>query len=167
MDFSELTDQQILDQYAGAAEKITKALAGLTEVQFDLRRADDAWNIRQIAHHIVDSDVLVQTLIMAALGNSGCNYDQTWYPTDNTWAATLAYDKRQLAPALDLYKTSHVQLLMLLQQLPDSLDRYVNVKIEKNPQWQKITVRHLLLSRLHHASHHMQQIEETRAQHNI
>jgi uncharacterized damage-inducible protein DinB len=167
MNFSDLTDPQILDQYSQAAEKLTMTLAGLTEVQYNLRRAENGWSIRQILHHIIDSDVLVQTLMMAALGNSGCNCDQTWYPTDNSWAATLEYDKRPLAPALDLYRASHVQLLTLLQKLPDGLDRYVNVKIEKNPQWQKITVRHLLLSRLHHAAHHLQQIDETRQQHNI
>ena len=160
MDISNLTDEQILERYLELADLLTKTLDGLGERQFDLRRNTDSWSIRQIAHHIVDADFLVQNIILAALGNSGCRYDQSWYQTDNSWVETLAYAKRPLQPSLNLFEVSHKNVLTLIWHIPDAMERRAQVRIENNPDWQKVTVRNLILGRLFHTDHHLRQIHD-------
>ena len=167
MSLSDLTDEQILEQYAALANMLDETIAGLGEAQLNRRSNRDSWSIRQILHHIIDSDFLVQNIILAALGNSGCQYDQSWYQTDNTWAETLVYSKRPLKPSIELFKASHMNILSLIREIPDALERNAQVRIEHKPDWQKVTIRQLFLSRLFHTDHHLRQIQEIRQKHNL
>jgi hypothetical protein len=167
MDYSDLTDKQIVDKYDDLADMLKETLAGLSESQYDLKTEANTWSIRQITHHLMDSDFLVQNIIMAAIGKTGCQYDQSWYPTDNSWAETLEYHKRSLEPSLQLFRVSHAMLLSIIRDLPDALDRNAQIRIENRPEWQHVTVRQLLLSRLFHSDHHMQQIKKIRQAKNL
>jgi len=166
-EYVKLTDAQILERYAKLADLLNEVLSGMGNRQFDLRLNADSWSIRQIVHHNIDSDFLVQNIILAALGNSGCQYDQSWYPTDNSWVETLVYAKRPLEPSLELFKISHTGILSLIEFIPDALERNAQVRIENKPEWQNVIVRNLLLSRLYHTDHHLRQIEEIRQTHNL
>jgi uncharacterized damage-inducible protein DinB len=162
---NEKTTEEMLTEFCALPDRLEAAIERLTEEELDAVRGEDKWSIRQIVHHIVDSDTLVRTLIEAALGNSGCTYDQGWYDTDNAWAETLDYANRSLAPAVLLFRASHLHLEELLRRLPAPWEKYVHLKWEKEPEGRKVSVRYLIQGRIHHTLHHLEQIRATRKVH--
>ncbi|NIR49499.1 DinB family protein [candidate division KSB1 bacterium] len=162
-----MTQDEILEKYEMAPVRLAELLAALPESALDLAREKNKWTIREIVHHIVDSDSMVTSIIMAGLGNSGCTYDQRWYPTDNSWAKTLAYGQRLIEPALALFHANHRLVEQLICVLPDSWERFVIFRWERDPEGSKITVGNLIHSRVHHAQHHIGQIQETKQVHGL
>jgi hypothetical protein len=148
-------------------DQLSAALADLSEPDLDLCREEGKWNIRQIVHHIVDADDLAKTIIKAALGNSGCIFDQTWYDMNNTFAETLAYANRAIEPALALFRANHHHIEHLLKHLPDAWERFVMLKYAKVPEGRKITVGYLIQAQTWHAQHHIEQIRATREAHGL
>lgn len=167
MSVSQMTPDKILREYAASPFHLETSLAGLSESALDFVRDKNKWTIREIAHHIVDSDVVVTAIIMAGLGNSGCTYDQRWYPTDNSWAKTLKYAKRSIDPALALFHATHRSVEELIRLLPGSWERYVIFRWERDPNGSRITVGNLIHSRVHHAQQHTEQIQETKRVHGL
>ncbi len=154
----------LLQQYADLPLQLKKTLHGLSVSDYSLARQEGKWTVREIVQHLVDADCLVHTLVMVALGNSGCVYDQTWYKVDNTWAEILKYKQRSIDLATILFKANHQSLVELLKILPDSLERYIMLRWEKDLHGSKITVEQLIQSRIQHTHHHIAQIIETRQQ---
>jgi uncharacterized damage-inducible protein DinB len=157
----------LLQQYADLPPQLKKALHGLSVSDYSLARQEGKWTIREIVQHLVDADSLVHTLVLVALGNPGCVYDQTWYKIDNSWAQILKYQQRSIDLAIALYKANHQSLVELLKILPDSLERYIILRWAKDPTGSKITVNQLIQSRIQHTQHHLAQIIETRRQHKV
>jgi hypothetical protein len=157
----------LLQQYADLPVQLKKALHGLSVNNYDLVREPNKWTIREIVHHLVDADRLVHTLVLVALGNSGCIYDQTWYKTDNSWATILKYQQRSVDLALAAFRASHQSLVELLKIIPDGWDCHIVLRREQYPQGSRVTVGQLIKSRIHHARHHIEQIIETRKVHKV
>ncbi|UCC49349.1 MAG: DinB family protein [Gemmatimonadota bacterium] len=154
--------EEILTQYAAGPDGLDDALGGLSEPDLDIALEEGKWTIRQLVHHIVDADTLAKTMIMAALGNSGCRYDQRWYDTRNTFAETLDYANRSVAAAIAVFHANRHHLDQLLRHLPDALDRSVIVMWEKEPEGKELTVSYLVRGQTWHAEHHTEQIREIR-----
>ena len=167
MSTSPMTPDDILEAYALAPVHLDEVLADLPQSALDLTRSNDTWTIREIVHHMIDADAMVTAIMMAGLGSSGCTFDQTWYPTDNSWATTLAYAQRPLEPALALFHATHRSTEHLLRVLPDAWERYVIFRWERDPEGAKITVGNLVHSRVHHAQHHIAQIQQTKQIHGL
>jgi hypothetical protein len=167
MDSIQKSKIELLQQYADLPLQLKKALHGLSVTDYSLAREKGKWTIREIVHHLVDADYLVHTLILAALGNSGCVYDQTWYKCDNSWVQILKYQQRSIDLATSLFKANHQSLVELLKILPECLEQYIILRWEKDPQGTKTTVEQLIRSRIHHTRHHIDQIIETRRQHKV
>ena len=157
----------LLQQYADLSAQLKKTLHGLSILDYSLTRTEGKWTIREIVHHIVDADSVVHTMILGALGNSGCLYDQSWYKTDNSWVHILKYQERSIDLATTLFKANLQSMVELLKILPNSLECQIILRREIDPQDKKITVEQLIQSRIHHTQHHLAQIIETRKVHKV
>lgn len=164
---SEASQEEILSQYATAPQQLETLLAGLSEADLNLARAPGKWTIRAIVHHIVDTDDMVKSIILAALSHSGCVYDQSWYDTSNTAAETLCYATRAIAPALALFRANHEYVEATIRHIPDAGERFVLLEMAGVAENRKIAVDYLIQSRVHHAEHHFAQIRETRKKHGV
>jgi hypothetical protein len=158
-----MTRDEIIAAYDAGPSALEAALEGLGDAELDAAPGGGKWTIRQIIHHIGDSDSLTRTLITVALGNPGCTYDQRWYDTRNTFAETLDYAHRPVAPALDLIRATRRYVAELLRHFPDSLERQLTLLWEKQPTGQVITVDHLVRGQTWHLQHHVQQIRDIRS----
>jgi hypothetical protein len=157
----------ILTRYAAMPDGLEVVLAGLSESHLDLTRKADAWTIRQIVHHVVDADDATSIIIKAALGNPGCEYGLEWYDPRNTWAETLVYSSRAIEPAIVLLHANHQHIKQLLHHIRDGWERYVMLKRFVSSEATKMTVGQLIHSQTNHASHHIEQIRETRGVHGL
>lgn len=163
----EMPHEEALVRYITMPEQLDEALAGLSESDLDLARADGAWTIRKIVHHLVDADDLTKNIIKAALGKPGCAYELDWYDPENTWAETLEYARRPIAPDIALLRANHRHIEQLLSHLPGGWERHVLLKRSEGQVTQKMTVGQLMSHQTRHALHHIAQIRATREAHRI
>lgn len=151
-----VSDQEVLALYRGGPARLEAAVAGLDEAGLNQPWAPGKWSIRQIVHHIVDSDLGTFRVIQVALALPGHEVQSTTWDPD-TWMAGLQADRRPVEPAVALFRSAREWVLDALAHLPDALDRWVTW-----PSGYRADVRTLLRQVGGHATHHILQIEETR-----
>ena len=157
--------EEIIARYAAGIQAVDEALAGLSEADLDLARAQDKWTIREIAHHIADAEDLWEIAIKSALGNCGCLFDASWYIIGNGWAEPLHYATRPVDGASDLFKAIRHQILELLEHVPDPWAKYVLFHWANPDEAHKWTVGEIVTWQSRHALIHVEQILETREIH--
>jgi catechol 2,3-dioxygenase-like lactoylglutathione lyase family enzyme len=152
--------------YSRGGADVEAALAGLTEADLDLTRAPKEWSIRQIVHHLADTDSMHLMIFASALAQSGCTFIRNPYDQDR-WVETLAYNERAIEPSLALIKAMRWHIAQLFQHIPDHRDRYVLLKFaSEESDGDKITVGAFLDGLNWHLAEHCAQIQETRRVHN-
>lgn len=160
------TSAEMLALYAQGEEDVKAALAGLTETDFDLTRTPEEWSIRQIVHHLAESETLLLLTFKSALAQSGSTFIRNSYDQEQ-WVKTLAYDKRALEPSLALIKATRQHIAHLLQHIPGYEERYVLMKFaDAEGEGAKVTVGQLLDGMSGHLAAHCAEIRETRRVHN-
>lgn len=160
------TYENLMETYAAGPEQLDAALEGLSGTQLDLSRAEGKWTIREIVHHIGDTEDLWETVIKAALGNTGCTFDINWYIPDNKCAVPLDYANRPIHEALELVKAIRRYIAGMVKHLPNPLERNVTL-IFDNIQEKTFTVEKMLNWQIQHLEIHIEQIRETRKVHGI
>jgi catechol 2,3-dioxygenase-like lactoylglutathione lyase family enzyme len=156
-----LTREQVGELYALGLSALDDALAGLTEAQLDLARAPGKWSIRQIVHHLVDSDATVLARAKFALAEPGRFLNPNPYDPDR-WAEGLDYAGREIGPALALFRAIREHMLQLLDHLPGAWERGWVGPAGPGPPVEK-TLEMLAI----HALGHVDQIVETRRAHGL
>lgn len=160
------TPEEMLALYARGGEDVEAALAGLSESDFDLKRAPDEWSIREIVHHLAETESLFLLALKSALAQSGSTYIRNPYDQVH-WVEALAYKQRAVEPSLALIKATHQHLAHLMQHIPDYTERYVLLKFaDQEGAGSKLTVGQLLNGVNGHLVEHCAEIRETRRIHN-
>lgn len=162
-----LEQEKLMPAYETGPEQLDAILEGLSESQLDLSRGQGKWTIREIVHHIWDVEDIWQTVIKAALGNTGCTFDFSWYIRDNKCAVPLDYANRPINGAVQLFKGSRPYIADLVKHLPKAMERNALftqplMKFEKN-----FTVDEMINRQIQHLEIHLKQIRETREVHGI
>lgn len=168
MTFQRKKYENLMETYETGPEQLDAVMEGLSESQLDLSRAEGKWTIREIVHHIVDAEDIWETVIKAALGNTGCTFDISWYIPDNKCAVPLDYANRPIDEAVALFKTLRRFIADMVKHLPDALERNA-VITSKNDKFPEINfnVREMLSWQIQHLEIHIDQIHETREVHGI
>lgn len=152
-------DVQVLEIYRSGPTRLQEALNGLTEADLDLSWSPGKWTIRQIVHHLVDSDLVTFHVLRMALAFSGMVI-HTQHRDPDDWALGLRYAQQPVEASVTLLAAARAWVLSTLDHLPDGLDRCV-----VRPSGYRSEVRQLLRQVGGHALHHIGQIHETRRRH--
>lgn len=157
----ERTPEETLVLYESGPDALDGALAGLSELQIDLRRDADSWSIRQIVHHLTDSEATVLGGTKFALAEPGRLFSGNAYSPD-AWADGLNYSERDIDPAVTLFRAIRAHMSQLMCHIPDAWDRAtVNPEGERDPAGVMIG---MLAS---HALEHIEEIHEIRCVHGV
>ena len=159
--------EESLDRYVSGPDKLEAALAGLSESDLDLSRASGEWTIRQIVHHLVDGDDMWSQAIKMALGASGCTFDLSWYPGNDSWASELGYAGRPVEPVVTLFRAHRSCIAQLLERIPDSWQHYVVLVAPWVPHGQQMRVDALVNLLTEHGTEHVEEIQRVREQHGL
>ncbi len=151
-----VTDEQVLAIYRDGPARLREAVYGLTDAQLDRPWAPGKWTLRQIVHHVVDSDLSTFEVIRMALALPGRQIQTNLWSPDN-WMTGLRCDQRPIAPALALLEAARAWVLQAVEYLPGALERSVTW-----PSGYRASVRDLLRQVGGHALHHIRQIESVR-----
>jgi len=157
--------EETIARYIRGGDEVEAALAGLTEADLDLTRAPEEWSIRQIVHHLAETDSMFLMTLKSALAQSGSTFIRNPYDQDH-WVEALAYKERAIEPSLALIKATRRHLAQLLQHIPDHWDRYILLKFASwEGEGDKVTVGELLDGLNWHLADHCAEIHETRRIH--
>jgi catechol 2,3-dioxygenase-like lactoylglutathione lyase family enzyme len=153
----ERTPQQVLALYQQGREGLRAAIDGMDSNDLDLRRAGTGWSIREVIHHVADSEVTVLAAVRVALAEPGHEYLSNPYDQDR-WADSLQYARRDVEPSLQLFEAIRDQICQLVETVPDAWSRSVVTK-----RGGGTSVGNYVLMLAVHALEHVAQIREIRA----
>ena len=155
----------VLRDWQAIPAKIRAAIDGLAEEALDLRGGPDGLSIREAVHHLVEANLVAATIVIAALGKSGCTFDWSWLFPDAAWARRVGYDKAPVGPALAVLAALTAHLAGVIAGGDDRLDREVRLLDAPGAETYTRTVREVLRTEVEHAAEHLNTVAETRAAH--
>ncbi|MGQ0764030.1 MAG: DinB family protein [Acidobacteriota bacterium] len=141
---------------------IEAAIEGLTRRDLDLRGGSDEWSTRETLHHLVEANLVASTMVIAALGKSGCTYDWSWLNPDKAWMKRMGYDSAPIQPAIELLRavSRHVSTLISLNS--DAGRREVKLFDAPGAKKYAMTVEQILQQEVEHAHQHLRDVQATR-----
>jgi hypothetical protein len=111
------TDRRtLIAQYAAGAAAVQQALDGLVDAELEAREGPDEWSVRQIVHHLGDSEMdgaVRLRMLVAEPRPLLVGWDQ------ERWAQVLASPARPIAASLDALAAARAATLPLLASLTD------------------------------------------------
>lgn len=151
---------QPLSDWLQVSRTIGVALEGLTEDDLNLRGGPNGWSIRETMHHVVESNLVACTIVIAALGTGGCTFDCSWLSPDRAWMGRMAYSREAMAPAIEVLSASCRYGSALLGAAPDALGREIKLLGAPGTEPYPMTLEQMIRLEVEHARHHLQEIDE-------
>jgi uncharacterized damage-inducible protein DinB len=146
---------QLVEEYEKGIQPLRKAVAGMTEQQLQARPVAGKWSTQEVVCHLCDFEPVYADRMKRAIAEDnpsilGADQDR--------FAASLAYQKRDVADELDLMEKVRRQMARILRTLPEEALKRVGVHNERGPQ----TLEQLLTTIIGHVPHHTKYILEKR-----
>lgn len=146
--------QALIAQYRDGYRAVADALAGATEQDLDARPAPGKWSVREIVHHLADSEMtsaIRLRLLVAGPNAAIASYDQ------DQFARTLYYD-RPIATSLEALRVARQSTVEILERMSEADWRSEGT----HPEHGRYTVLRWLEIYAAHAHAHAQQIVAAR-----
>jgi catechol 2,3-dioxygenase-like lactoylglutathione lyase family enzyme len=148
--------EETLALYEQGPDRLERALEGLSGADLDCSEAASEWTIRQIVHHLTDSEATVLDRTKMGLAEPGRTYHPNSYLQD-LWAERLDYAGRDIAPAVALFRAIRGHMSQLMRHLPDAWERST-----RNPDGHEMTAGTMIAMLMSHAYEHIETIHEIR-----
>jgi hypothetical protein len=143
----------LLDKYISAYPKIKDIVDKLTDEEINFIPSPNKWSIRQILHHLCDTEMMTTTRAFRILTEDNPliqAYDQ------NKWAVELGYDKLDPQVAVLTFGLLRQRLYQLFMTLPDSAWQRKGIHSERG----EITLFDILKTYAKHGESHLEQIKK-------
>lgn len=147
------TIESLLEQYDSGPDAFDRAVAGLSREQLLTRPPADqqgsvgAWHALELVCHVVDMEGVFCDRLKRVLAEESpalANADE------NAWAARLAYDGRDLAEELAVFRSLRAQMTRILRQQPAEAWK----RIGRHSVAGELTLEALLMKAVKHFDHH-------------
>lgn len=152
--------EDLLPMYACSPDELDKALIGLSEADTRLTMDNGGWNIRQIVHHIADTDILFGEAMKIALSSPGTVVGNQQAVGNERIASEPEYRERPVASSVALFRAFHEHILDIIKYIPDAGERYI-----KGLDKRKQTFAQMMHSIVGHTGEHLEEIWEIRHKH--
>lgn len=154
------TIPELLALYARSLDELDEALAGLSEADMGLTLYEGGWNIRQIVHHIADTDILFGESMKVALSASGTKMNRAESVGNDKISTEPEYRDRPVATSVALFRAFHTHILDIVKYVPNAGERYI-----ENSQGNKSTFSQMANLIVGHVAEHVDEIWEIRRKH--
>jgi hypothetical protein len=155
-----MSTQQLIETYAGGADKLAQAVRGLTPEDLACRPPEDAsvgrWSIRELAVHLADSDGVLADRMKRVIAE---DQPQLLAYDENKWMAALAVDQQSTEDALALFRLIRKQMAVILRNVPPAAWERYGVHSEVG----KITLAGLVERANKHLENHLKFVHAKRA----
>lgn len=148
-----------LREWISLPRRINRAISGLSARELDARGGSEGWSIREYVHHLVESNLVTATIVLAAVGSPGCRYDWAWLVPDAAWVRRLGYGRLGVERALRLLDALVPHVASLARRNPRAHVRLTGT----SGATRRRAVRELLEEECAHARHHVAEIRDIRS----
>ena len=152
---------EAIDEWAMIPADIEKSISGLSETDLDRRGGSEGWSIREYVHHLVEANLVASTMVIAALANTGGDFDWTWVNPNEAWMKRVGYDKADVKPALTMLTAVCDHITGIVAAQPGMLERYIRLNDSPGAKRYSATVEKILRDEREHANHHRADIRGT------
>lgn len=149
---------EALKAWVQIPEDIQNAIQGLTGGDLDLIGGPDGWSIRETVHHVVEANLVAATIVIAALGKSGCTYDWSWLNPDLAWMEQMGYKTVPPEPAIATLQALTSYLSGVIDAVPDAMRREVKLLDAPGAKPRAVSVEEILTEEVKHANEHLQEL---------
>ena len=160
-------DSATLEAWRRMPADVERAVAGLSESELDLRDGADTLSIREIVHHLVESNLVASNIVIAALAKSGSVFDWSWVTPGGTWFERLGYSRVPVAPALAALRAICEHLAAVVGASADGLSREVQLLDAPGAKLYPRSVAGVLRQEVDHAREHLGEVARTREAHGV
>jgi len=136
--------------------RLRRAVAGASRRELAGRGGGDGRTAAEYVHHLVEANLVAASIVLAAVGSPGSEYDWSWLVPDESWMARLGYARLPVEPALRLLDALSEQLSRVLRGSPGSLRRVVRLRGTSGIE--RSTVERVLADECDHAEQHLRDI---------
>jgi len=146
----------LIEQYRRGHAEVVQALEAVTAGELDRRRAPTEWSIREVVHHLADSEIIAALRLRRLLAEESPmiqSFDQEAY------ARQLRYDSRPIAAALRMIEVARATTLELLAEIAEAEWQRAGIHDERG----RYTIERWLELNANHAHEHAEQIRRIRA----
>ena len=113
-----MTRRELMDSFAQGYDIIKAAVERTPKGAMDFRPSPHAWTIREIVHHMPDSEASAFVRCRKIIAQSGVTVDV--YDQD-IWTDKLKYRSRDITHALELFRLMRVYTVELLGTVEESV----------------------------------------------
>ena len=147
-----MSNDKLIADFAAGYDRIKAALDQTPKEVIDYRPSPKAWTVREIIHHMPDSEASAYVRCRKIIAESGVSvdvYDQ------EAWSAKLKYGKDDLDAELELFRLMRANTVGLLRTVEPKVwvENFV-----MHPEHGKMTLSDWLESYASHADTHAGQI---------
>ncbi len=107
----------LIERYREGPSRVRAALEGITEAELDIRPAPDEWTVREVVHHLPDSEmtsaIRLRRLLVEDAPILG-GYDE------ERFARTLGYAERPIEAALELFDLIRRVTAEIIQRMTET-----------------------------------------------
>ena len=163
------SQKETLKLFTSGAEKLEKAVSGLSEKELDYSLAPGEWTIRQIVHHVADDGDGWSFVFKKALGTPGVGFsfgEPGEFPGNEVWSKALACYERPITAALTLIKAHRTYIEELAIYFAGSWGNYVTY-LDPEGMKQKFTAGQIIGMLAEHMMEHVATINAIKKKHGI
>jgi len=147
-----MSNDKLIADFTAGYDRIKKALDEAPKAAWDFRPSPKAWTIREIIHHMPDSEASGFVRCRKIIAQSGVTvdvYDQ------EVWAVNLKYASRDLGSSLELFRLMRLYTVDLLKTVEAKVwtENFV-----MHPEHGKLSLSHWLELYAAHADNHAGQM---------
>jgi hypothetical protein len=109
--------QELIAQYAAGYDEVVSALTGFTVGMLTAHPLPGKWSAAEIVQHLADSEMNSAIRLRKLMTEDAPliqGYDQDFYAT------RLFYNERDLAPALELFKSARATTVQILERMTEA-----------------------------------------------
>jgi uncharacterized damage-inducible protein DinB len=146
---------QLIEQYLAGIDTLRQSIAGMSREQATARPVPGKWSTLEVVCHLADFEPVFADRIKRVLALDkppllGADQDR--------FAATLAYQDRDLQEEMGIIENTRKQLARILRKQPAEAWARTGIHSERGP----LSVEQLLQGAVNHVNHHVKFIQEKR-----
>jgi uncharacterized damage-inducible protein DinB len=146
---------QLIDSYLSGVQTLRRAVAGMSREQLRARPIPGKWSTLEVVCHLADFEPVLADRMKRVIA---LDRPSLIGADEKRFAATLAYQERDLDEELRIIEDTRQQMARILRTLPAEALTRVGIHSERGPR----TLEQLLTGAIEHIPHHVRFIHEKR-----
>lgn len=116
-------------------------------------------SVHETVHHVVESNIVAASMIIAAIGKDGTTYDWTWLYPNLEWIKRMGYANVPIKPAVKMLDCMNEHIANLVRVNPKVLKRKVTLFDTPGGDTYTMTVEQIMSHEASHAIDHLKEVQ--------